>query len=42
MHNITLIHIDKQRELASKYEQIETIKSELLNKIIELTDIVIL
>lgn len=32
----------KQQELASKYEQIESIKTELANKILGLTDIVIL
>lgn len=33
--------INKQRELASKYEKLETIKTELINKIVELTSIVI-
>lgn len=33
--------IDKQRELAIKYEKLETIKTDLMNKIIELTNIVI-
>lgn len=31
----------KQKELASKYEQIDTIKNELIDKILKLTDIVI-
>lgn len=33
--------IDKQRELADKYEQIEEIKESLINKITELTEIVV-
>lgn len=33
--------LDKQKELASKYEQIDEIKTGLINKILELTDIVI-
>ena len=32
----------KQKELASKYEQIDIIKTELINKIRELTSIMIL
>lgn len=34
--------IDKQRELADKYEQIEEIKESLINRIIELTEIVVI
>lgn len=33
--------LEKQKELASKYEQVEEIKAGLIDKIIELTDIVI-
>lgn len=33
--------LKKQKELAAKYEQIETVKVELINKILQLTDIVI-
>ncbi len=34
--------IDKQRELADKYEQIEEIKQNLINRIMELTEIVVI
>ena len=33
--------LDKQKELAAKYEQIDEIKTGLINKILELTDIII-
>lgn len=33
--------IDKQKELANKYEQVEEIKQSLINRIIELTEIVV-
>jgi type I restriction enzyme S subunit len=33
--------LEKQKELAAKYEQIETIKKELISKILELTSVVV-